>query len=379
MKILFAGGGTGGHFYPIISIAEEVNTLVDREHLVGVKLYYISDSPIDKELLFKTGLTYIQLATGKRRTYFSIQNYLDIFKTLFACILATWKIFYLYPDVIFGKGGYASFPAMFAGKLLRIPVVIHESDIVPGRVNRYVAKYATKIAISYPEATQYFIKAGVKDDRIALTGQPIRKALLEIPTDDPFTVFQLEAGIPVILVLGGSLGSEKINENLIDILSKLVEKYQVLHQTGESNYDWMKKRAAGVLAGNTLSSRYRPFGFFEPKQLRIAAMAATIIISRAGSTIFEISIWQKPSILIPLAIARDDHQRENAYSYARTGAATVIEEQNLKPELFYSVVSSIMDDPARQQVMIQGTKDFAKFDAAEKIATALLSIATHHE
>ncbi len=379
MKILFAGGGTGGHFYPIIAVAEEVNKLVDKEHLIGVQLFYMSDSPIDKDLLFKTGLTYMQISTGKRRTYFSIQNYLDIFKTLFACVLATWKIFFLYPDVVFGKGGYASFPAMFASKLLRIPVVIHESDIIPGRVNRYIAPYATKIAISFPEATKFFESHGVKADRIALTGQPIRKTLLEVPTEDPFQVFQLEAGIPVILVLGGSQGSEKINENLIDILPRLLEKYQVLHQTGDSNYDWMKKRAAGVLAGSAYSSRYRPFGFLELRQLRVAAMGATLIISRAGSTIFEISIWEKPSVLIPLAIARDDHQRENAYSYARTGAATVIEEQNLKPELFFSVVSSIIDDPARQQVMIQGTKDFAKFDAAEKIATALLSIATHHE
>ncbi len=377
MKILFAGGGTGGHFYPIIAVAEEVNKLADQEHLVGIKLYYMSDSPIDKDLLFKTGLTYIEVPTGKRRTYGSIKNFFDVFKTLFACINATWKVFVLYPDVVFGKGGYASFPAMFAAKLLRIPVVIHESDIVPGQVNKWIAPYASKIAISYPEATKYF---KVKNpETIALTGQPVRKSLLEVPTEDPTKVFELELGIPVILVLGGSSGSEKINENLIDILPKLLEKYQVLHQTGEANYDWMKKRAAGVLAGDDHISRYRPFGFLEVKQLRLAAEAATLVVSRAGSTIFEISLWQKPSVLIPLAIARDDHQRENAYSYARTGAATVIEEQNLKPELFFSVVESIMQDKARQQVMIEGTKQFAKLDAAQKIAQALLSIATHHE
>lgn len=375
MKILFAGGGTGGHFYPIIAIAEEINALVDKEHLVGVEMYFMSDNPIDQEMLTKNGITYIEVKTGKRRTYKSIQNFFDIFRTLFGSINALFKIFFLYPDVIFGKGGYASFPAMFAAKILRVPVVIHESDIVPGKVNKYIGDYAEKVAISYPEASKYF----KNKDRIAQTGQPVRKILLATPPEDPFKVFNLEPNIPIILVLGGSQGSDRINENIIDILPQLVEKYQILHQTGEGNLDWMKKRAAGVLADSSNSGRYRPFGFLPVQQLAIAAKGANLIISRAGSTIFEISIWHKPSLLIPLPIARDDHQKLNAYSYARTGAATVIEEQNLKPGVFFSVIDSIMSDPARQQLMIEGTKEFAKTDAAEKIAQLLLSIATHHD
>lgn len=375
MKILFAGGGTGGHFYPIIAIAEEVNKLVDQNKLVDVELYFMSDSPIDKEMLDRNNIKYIEVKTGKKRTYKSIQNFLDIFRTIGGSINALFKIFALYPDVIFGKGGYASFPAMFAAKILRVPVVIHESDIVPGKVNKYIGDYAQKVALSYPDASKYF----KNKDRIALTGQPIRKVLLDAPAGDPYQAFNLEPGVPVILVLGGSQGSERINENIIDILIRLVEKYQVLHQTGEQNLDWMKKRAAGVLADNPNAGRYRPFGFLPVDQLALAAKGASLVISRAGSTIFEISIWHKPSILIPLPIARDDHQKLNAYSYARTGAATVIEEQNLKQQVFMSVIESIMQDPARQQLMIEGTKEFAKVDAAEKIAQLLLSIATHHD
>lgn len=374
MKILFAGGGTGGHFYPIIAIVEALNELADREHIVDLKLYFMSDNPINAELLKKAHIAYIEVQTGKRRTYFSIKNYIDIFKTLGGVIYATFKIFVLYPDVIFGKGGYASFPAMFAARILRIPVVIHESDIIPGKVNRWIGDYATNIAISYPEATKYF----KHKDRIALTGQPVRKIVMEIPSEDPFDVLQLEPGIPVILVLGGSQGAERINENLIDIMPQLITRYQVIHQTGENNYDWMKKRATGVLTGNPNIGRYRPIAFLESKQLRVAAKSATLIISRAGSTIFEISLWQKPSILIPLAIARDDHQRENAYSYARTGSAVIIEEQNLKPGVFFSVIESVMEDKSRREKMIEGTKEFAKRDASEKIAQLLLSICTKH-
>jgi UDP-N-acetylglucosamine--N-acetylmuramyl-(pentapeptide) pyrophosphoryl-undecaprenol N-acetylglucosamine transferase len=189
----------------------------------------------------------------------------------------------------------------------------------------------------------------------------------------------LEPDIPVILILGGSQGAEKINEHVIDILPKLVEKYQIIHQTGENNYDWMRKRAAGVFGENPLKNRYQPKSFLDADELRLAAKAASLVVSRAGSTIFEIALWGVPSILIPLRIARDDHQRENAYSYARTGAATIIEEQNLKPELFSSVIDAILSDPERQRVMVEGTKKFAKIDAADKIAQALLSIAAKHD
>lgn len=375
MKILFAGGGTGGHFFPIIAVAEAVNELADKEHIVDLDLYYMSDAPYDKDLLKKTDMEFVEVMAGKKRTYFSPKNFLDSFKTLFGSIIAVFKLFSIYPDVVFGKGGYASFPAMFAARVLRIPVVIHESDIVPGKVNRWIGNYATKVAISYPEATKYF----KHKDRVALTGQPIRKSVLAVPTEDPRELFQFDENLPVILVIGGSQGAERINEAIIDILPRLVEKCYIIHQTGENNILWMKKRAAGMLTGNPHENRYRPYAFLESSQLRLAAKASTLVISRAGSAIFEIAVWDKPSILIPLPIARDDHQRENAYSYARTGACTVIEEANLKPELFYSVIESVMTDKEVQTKMINGAKNFVKPDAAEKIAQALLSIATHHD
>lgn len=374
-RILFAGGGTGGHFYPIIAVAEGVLELAQKEKIEDLELFYMSNDPYDKKLLDALHCSYVAITAGKWRTYFSLMNFLDVFKTLYGCFLATIQLAVLYPDVIFGKGGYASFPTLFAARILRIPVVIHESDIVPGKVNRWIGNYATKIAVSYPEAIKYFRHK----DRVALTGQPIRKALREIPPEDPYEALKLERNIPLILVIGGSQGAEKINENLVDSLSKLVSKYQIIHQTGAANYEWMRKRAAGVLVGVDHAERYRPFSFLESRQLHLAAKAATLVISRAGSSIFEIALWAKPSILIPLPIARDDHQRENAYSYARAGAAIVIEEKNLKPELFVSVISSVMDDPKKQQEMIAGTKNFAKVDAAEKIAQALLAIVAEHD
>lgn len=372
---MFAGGGTGGHFYPIIAVAESVLETGEREHLSGLELYYASNDPYNNDLLARMRLHFIAIPAGKWRAYFSLRNFVDVFKTFYGCLLALMRFAVLYPDVIFGKGGYASFPALFAARILRIPVVIHESDIVPGKVNRWIGNYATRIALSYPEAEKYFSRK----DRIALTGQPVRKLLLEIPSEDPYQALALESGVPVILVIGGSQGAGKINENLLDIMPRLIERYQIIHQTGEANYVWMQKRAADLLSDNIYAKRYRPFPYLESKQLSLAAKAATLVISRAGSGIFEIALWGKPSILIPLPLARNDHQRENAYSYARTGAASVIEEQNLKPELFFSVIRSIVDDETKRSMMEAGAKTFAKTDAASKIAQVLLSIAAKHD
>src|SRR3989338_3646574 len=169
MKIVFTGGGTGGDFFPIIALVPKIKQIKKNKKIVGAKLYYISNSPYDKEMLFENGLLYEEVSTGKMRTYFSFKNFSDIFKIVFGIINATFKLFSIYPDVVFGKGGYASFPTIFAARLLRIPVVIHESDSAPGRVNKWAGHFAKKIAISFQEASDFFPK-----NSVAWTGQPIR-------------------------------------------------------------------------------------------------------------------------------------------------------------------------------------------------------------
>src|SRR3989338_5993715 len=169
MKIVFTGGGSGGHFYPMIAVVQKVNQIIDNEHIIGAKLYYFSDSPYDKEMLVENRLLYEEIKTGKMRAYFSFRNFFDIFKIFFGSIIAIFKMFSIYPSVVFGKGGYASFPTIFAARILRIPVLIHESDSVPGRVNLWAGHFATKVAVSFAEATVYFPKKNV-----SWTGQPIK-------------------------------------------------------------------------------------------------------------------------------------------------------------------------------------------------------------
>ena len=149
MKILLTGGGTGGHFYPVIAVAQEIKKITKERKLIRSELYFMSDTPYNKGILFDNGIEFIKVPTGKYRRYFSLLNISDVFKTAWGVVSGLIKVFNIYPDVIFGKGGYASFPALFAGKILGIPVIIHESDSVPGKVNLWAGKFAQKIALSY--------------------------------------------------------------------------------------------------------------------------------------------------------------------------------------------------------------------------------------
>ncbi len=376
MKIVFTGGGTGGHFYPIIAVAERVNQAIDKEHIIKSELYYFSDSPYDKEMLVQNNMRYEGVNSGKMRTYFSVQNFFDIFKILFGTINAIYKMFSIYPDVVFGKGGYASFPAIVAARILRIPVVIHESDSAPGRVNKWAGHFAKRIAVSFPEAMDYF-----PEKTVAWTGQPIRMAIEHAGVKkEALEYFKLEENIPVIFILGGSQGAELINNTILDALPRLVKKYQIIHQTGIKNFKNVSGQAEVVLANNNEQKiRYMPIAFLSSLQIKMAAGAATIIISRAGSTLFEIASWGVPSILIPFTNSNADHSRKNAFSYARAGACSVIEEANMTANILYSELERVLGDKEGYEQMKKDAKAFNKPGAAEKIAHELVSIALSHE
>ncbi|MBP7007127.1 MAG: UDP-N-acetylglucosamine--N-acetylmuramyl-(pentapeptide) pyrophosphoryl-undecaprenol N-acetylglucosamine transferase, partial [Candidatus Pacebacteria bacterium] len=347
MKIVFTGGGTGGHFYPIIAVAEKVNKIIDEENIIGAKLYYFSDSPYDKVALLEQGLIFEQVNAGKMRTYFSMKNFFDIFKVGLGVINATYKMFSIYPDVVFGKGGYASFPALFAARILRIPVIIHESDSHPGRVNMWAGKFAERIAVSFKDAAQFF-----PEKKVAWTGQPVRSQI-ESPEEKSKALeyFKLESSIPTILVLGGSQGAEIINNTVLDALPRLLENYQVIHQTGINNFKSVMDRSKIVLPDSKNKIRYQPFAYLNPLAMKMAAGVADIVISRAGSTLFEISSWGVPSVLIPFSESNGDHAKKNAFSYARVGACSVIEEMNMTGNILFSEVERILSDKAIRERM----------------------------
>lgn len=374
MKILFTGGASGGHFYPIIAVAEAMHDLVREKKLLEPFLYFAANDPYDRELLVENAIEYVPTAAGKVRNYFSVLNFFDYFKTAWGVARALWRVFFLYPDVVFGKGGYDSFPTLLAARILRIPVVIHESDAIPGRVNKWAGKFAVKVALSYPEAAEYFPK-----DKVAFTGNPIRKAALLPAREGMFEFLKLDPTIPLIFVTGGSQGSSALNEAILSALPQLVEKYQIVHQTGEKNIEEVMGRAKVALAKSSYAERYKPYDYLNSLAVRMTAGAAKLVVSRAGSTIFEIAVWGVPSILVPIPEPISHDQTKNAFAYARTGATVVIEQNNLTPGLLVSEVSRILDNPDIAHTMSTAARGFARVDAARTIAGALLDIAVSHE
>ncbi len=374
MKILFTGGGTGGHFYPLIAIAEKVIELAEEKKIIDLKLYYMSDSPYDKRMLFENKMIFVQISTGKRRTYSSIKNFFDPFKTAIGAFMGLITMFFIYPDVVVSKGGYAAFPAVFAAKLLRIPVVLHESDSYPGRLNLWTAKFAMRIAISWPEAAEYLPK-----EKTALTGQPIRLDILHGSPDGAYEFFKLSTDLPVILVIGGSQGAEKINDAIIAALPELLSRYQIIHQTGVLNINDVIARSKLVMENNPNLKRYVPLEYLNNLTTKMAAGCANLVISRAGSSLFEIASWGTPAIVIPITNSNGDHQRKNAYNYARVGAAEVIEEGNLTSHVLISEIDSIINNNEKITKMKQSALTFAHPDSATKIAQVVLDIAESHD
>jgi UDP-N-acetylglucosamine--N-acetylmuramyl-(pentapeptide) pyrophosphoryl-undecaprenol N-acetylglucosamine transferase len=374
MKILLTGGGSGGHFYPIIAVAQSINTLARERKYFDVKLYYMAPQPYDERLLFENNITFVPTTAGKVRRYFSVLNFLDIFRTAFGVLRAIWTLYWIYPDVVFGKGGYVSFPAVCAAWFLRIPVVIHESDSVPGKVNAWAGKFARRIAVSYPDAAQFF-----KKENVAFTGNPVRQEIIIPDHVGGHEYLGLKKEIPTILVLGGSQGAQMINQTLLDALDKLVQKYQIVHQTGKNNFKTVKETADAILLTNEFKNRYLPKDNLDNLSMRMAAGAADLIVSRAGSTIFEIAIWGVPAIVIPITESNGDHQRKNAYSYARTGAAVVVEESNLTPNMLRAEIERLMESPTDREKMKEAAKNFARLDSANLIASEILDIAIAHE
>lgn len=374
MKILFTGGGTGGHFYPIIAVAQAIRERVKERKIIPPQLYYIGPDKYNPRALFDNEIQFVKAPAGKIRRYFSVLNFTDAFKTAYGCLSALMSVYSIYPDVVFSKGGYASFPALFAAKLLRIPVIIHESDSRPGRVNAWAGRFARKVGVAYPSAARYF-----KADKVAETGLPIRAEIAEPLTNGAHEFLKLEQGTPTVLVLGGSIGSAAINDAVVSALPELLNRYQVIHQTGRKNYESVKQLSDVVLKDHQYSYRYHPFDFLNELALRMSAGVADVVVSRAGSTIFEIAAWGVPAIVIPIPEAVSHDQTANAFAYAESGAASVIEENNLSAHILAEEIDRIYGNPSIRQTMKERAKAFARLDSASIIADAILDMALEHE
>ncbi len=375
MKILLTGGGTGGHFYPLIAIAERLKILARERKILKIELYYMSSDKYDEKSLRDNDIEFVYVPTGKLRLYPSIKNITDMFKVAAGAISAVVKVFFIYPDVVVSKGGYGAFPALFAAKVLNIPVIIHESDTYPGRVNLWSGKFAQNILTSFNDAASFF-----DPKKTTVVGLPIRNEIMHLPSSKAGAeYYKLDEHMPTIFVYAGSLGAEKINNLILETLPELLKQYQIIHQCGPNNYTEVETRSKIILENHLYKGRYLIKPFLDAVETRHAAAASSLIISRAGSTLFEIAAWHIPAIVIPITNSHGNHQRKNAINFAETGAAIVIEEVNALPHILTAKVDEILLHADTWQKMSSATKDITNLDAAMEIARTAMLIGEAHE
>ena len=378
MRILLTGGGTGGHLFPLLAVIRELKKpefnqkIIELNPAEGLKILFLGPKTIGEDLLKQEKIQIKHVMSGKLRRYASIKNLIDIFKLPLGIICALWHIFLFMPDVVFSKGGYGSIPAIVTARIYRIPVLIHESDTIPGLANKKMARFAKRIAVSFNSTLKFY-----PDKKIALIGNPVREQILAGSKEEAKKIFNLPFNKPVILVIGGSQGAAAINKFIAGTILDLTKKYAIIHQCGQNNIADVEKEIKDTFGKEIKNiESYCLIPFLDETQMKHALAAADLVISRAGSgSIFEVAACGKPSILIPLPGSAADHQKENAYEYAKTGAALVLEQANLTPHLLISEISSLLDNPETLIKMSQAAKSFAKLDAAQKIAEELINLA----
>lgn len=364
-KVIFTGGGTGGHVFPLVSVIR--NLKVQFEDESKLKMYYIAPKDEVPDFGFEEeGLSPKRILAGKLRRRFDplalLLNLIDMIKVPIGVIQSIVHIMIISPDLVFSKGGYGSVPVVLAASILRIPIILHESDAVPGLANRIIFKFATEVFVSFQETEA--IEPGKK----FVVGNPIRKELLDGSYEKAKEMLNLQGGRPRLLIMGGSQGSERINDTVLAVLNQLLEDFEVIHQCGKNNFKAIKAETDAFLPKEK-KKFYHPHSFFDEKELSNAYAAANLVISRAGAgSIFEIAALKKASILIPLPEAAQDHQKENAYRVARKGATIVIEEENLTPHFLLEKIKSLFFPPNRLREMESNTDLFSKPEAGRILA-----------
>lgn len=339
-RIVLTGGGTAGHVTPNIAL---IPTLQKE----GFEVHYIgSYDGIEKKLIEEMEIPYYGISSGKLRRYFDLKNFSDPFKVVKGYTEAKKLLKKLQPDVVFSKGGFVTVPVIIAAKRLSIPAIIHESDMTPGLANKLAIPSATKVCCNFPETLKY-----LPEGKSVLTGSPIRKELMEGSKEKALQFLGFTNQKPVIMIIGGSLGSVAINNAIRDNLDTLLQKFQIVHLCGQGKLDTSLENKKG----------YRQFEYIKKELSDIFALS-DVVISRAGANaICELLALRKPNILIPLsAAASRGDQILNARSFKNQGFSVVIEEENLTNESLAEAIDEVFNN---QNKYINAMKNSSQTDA----------------
>lgn len=378
MKIVFTGGGTGGHIFPIVSIVQKIKKIFPNEDLKNLEMFFLGPKdPFYSQILRKEGIQAKEISAGKIRRYFSIIDFLRNIRDLFfkipiGIIQSYFVLKRIRPDLIFSKGGYGGLPTVIAGYKLKIPIFLHESDVTPGLANKLSFKYAKKIFTAFPKEDLENIHRG----KMIFAGNPIREEILKGNKEFAEKLFNLTGEKPVLLILGGSQGAQRINDVIIECLKEILELFEVIHQCGAKNYKELFEQTSVIFEGDkNLKKFYHLYDFLGENLLKHAYKTSDLVISRAGAgVISEILAVGIPSILVPLPESAQNHQAKNAYAVKNYGAAIVIEESNLKPHFLVEKLKFLFSKPRTLKEMAEKTKHLNRPDSEKIIIDNILEV-----
>jgi len=364
MRIILTGGGTGGHIFPLVAIARKLSIEAKKQGVVADVLFV---GPAREAKIFEQekNIATRRIITGKLRRYFSLYTLIDMPKILIGLLQSYFVLLFYMPDVIFSKGGYAAFPVLVIGWLFRVPIIMHESDSVAGLTNRMLARFASHIVISFPANHPEFSK-----DKIVQLGNPVRDLRGGVSAFSS-REFHITTQKPILLIIGGSQGARQINQLVLSQKKELSSRYEIIHQTGAKHYKQVSQEIKSLPRPQQIS--WHPTPFLNEESLKNAYAAADLIISRAGaSSIFEIALVGKPSILIPLPTSAAGHQEKNGILYEGRGACIAADPRNIDGHILVKEIDDIIRSKKKIIHMKQAALAFAKPAAATDIARLIL-------
>jgi UDP-N-acetylglucosamine--N-acetylmuramyl-(pentapeptide) pyrophosphoryl-undecaprenol N-acetylglucosamine transferase len=358
MKVLIAGGGTGGHVFPGIAVAEELKRLHPGAQVVFVGSRRGLEAISVPEAGFP--LRFMEARGFPRRAWWrwpgaALANLIGLAQALVIVMVER-------PDVVLGTGGYVSAPVAFAAWLLRKPLILQEQNSIPGLANRWLGRIADEVHLSFVEARSYF----TRKDHLKVTGNPVRAYILSGDRDSAFQEFGLTAGRPTVFVFGGSRGARRINQAAVEAMRRLKDRVDVqwILQTGREDFDWVKTE----VDKDQLPARVVPF----LRRIHQAYAAADLVVCRSGAmTLAEIAVCGTPAILVPYPHAAHNHQVVNASNLVDRGAAAMILDRELTGERLAREVARVLSDRQTLSSMSAHARLFARPDAAEKLVRSL--------
>jgi UDP-N-acetylglucosamine--N-acetylmuramyl-(pentapeptide) pyrophosphoryl-undecaprenol N-acetylglucosamine transferase len=371
-----SGGGSAGHISPILATVDALRRL-DKDAEI---LYIGTSRGMEAKIATGAGLEFSSIPAGKFRRNPSASSVSKIFNVSTLGLNARDSVRFVAgigkaltilrrfkPDVVFVKGGFVGLPVGLAAKTLRIPLVIHESDVSPGLTNRVLSKWARVIAVGFPvdKYKQW------PHEKLIFTGVPVREGLMGAHRLEGLKLLKLDDKLPVVLVTGGSQGAQTVNDVVVDSLAGLLEFSQVVHLTGEQEIDSIKFRVKRLNLAHP--ERYHPYAFLH-KEMIYALAAADVAVSRAGATtIAELAALSKPTVLIPNNLMAG-HQVMNAKVISRQDAVRVIYEERLKPAVLIAEVKRLVDSEEERERLGKALHAYARLDAVDLLANEIVKI-----